>query len=90
MRIASIVLAILALTGCAGRHYAVCMQAGAGSGCSHQRFTAKEAHKIGELLAAQPISEDIQVWVIDDRKHKVEPKSEAIPEPEPQNGDNKI
>lgn len=72
--LASILLAVIALSGCARRHYAVCMAGSGGSGCSHWRFDQKTANSIGALLASQPISEEVQIWIIDVRKYPVVPK----------------
>ena len=86
MKLASLVsLALLAitLTGCAGKHYQVCMSSAetGQAGCSHRKFTKQSATDIGKLLAAEPISDSIEVWIIDTRKQKHEPTQEVKPDP---------
>lgn len=84
MKLTSILLAIIALTGCSARHYALCMRGGLGTGCLHQKFTAKEAAKLGAIISAEPVQEEILVWTIDLRKpkHAEASTEEAAPEPE--------
>lgn len=43
---------LVCLTGCAGRHYAVCMQDESGVGCSKFNLSKKEAIKFGKILSA--------------------------------------
>lgn len=43
---------LVCLTGCASRHYAVCMADGRDVGCSKFNLTKKEAIKFGKILSA--------------------------------------
>jgi hypothetical protein len=69
MRLPSILLALIALNGCAARHWEVCAAGASNSGCSSERMTEKEAKRIGEFLAAAPVDEEFKVWIIDAYKH---------------------
>lgn len=77
-----VLLAAFALSGCASKHFTVCMETATGAGCSHHRFTAADAERVRALLAGQPISEQIKVWVEDIRKTpELPPQDSGSPRP---------
>lgn len=90
MKIGSIVLAVITLTGCSVKHYSVCMAVGQDAGCSHARYSKKIATEIGTLLAGQPGQEDRTVWILDMRKHAKDVEAQPAEKPVEKKNDNKI
>ena len=92
LSLASLAFVVITLSGCGAKHYQVCMSSAetGQAGCSHKRFTKQAATDIGKLLAAEPVSDTIEVWIEDARKHAKQAAPTPQANPEPPNADTKI
>lgn len=90
MRRIIVLISALALTGCAAKHYVVCVQGSAGAGCSHEQFSMANAKRVARLMATQPIAEDVTVWVEKKGTSKVAPANDSHVEDSLREHENKL
>jgi hypothetical protein len=90
MRSVILVLTLAAvLSGCASKHYQVCVASARGEGCTHKLFTKKDAFSIRDILGEAPIPAQYETWVQDKRSKNPVPlpgpndRPEVVPQSAP-------
>ena len=81
-----LLVSLLFLTSCAGKHYSLCVVSPAGGGCSHTQFDKKTAGQVARMFGTSPaISDNLEVWVLDNKK-KADPVPPVTLTPSPTDG----